>query len=282
MEPASLPTNPIFIVGCPRSGTTLMRRIIASHSRISCGPETLFLREIATTEGMNWMRLARFGLTQDEWRAHVRELFVWVHEQYAARQGKPRWADKSPAYALIVEYINSLFPDCQVIHVIRDPRDVLDSWVRRWGYLSGRTAVGAWPSHVKSAREFGARHGPDRYYEVRYEELVNDPEKVVKALMEWLGEPWEDQVLNLERSARKRSPRTSEDERRMWLGDKTELPDDLDTSASQREALQRDHSRDALGIFTSSVGTSRKAKNLPYLAQLYVTAGPLMRELGYL
>jgi len=258
-----------------------MRRMVAAHPRISCGPETLFLREIANTEGMNWMRLARFGLTQDEWRAHVRELFLWVHEQYAQRHGKPRWADKSPAYALILDYIDSLFPDCQVIHMIRDPRDVIDSWVRRWGFSSGRNAVKAWPNHVRSAKAFGDKHGPDRYHEVRYEELVNDPEKIMRALIDFLGEDWDDQILNLERSARKRPAKTTEEERRMWLGDKSDSPDDVDTSASQREALQRDHSRDSQGIFTSSVGTGNRAKNLPYLAQLRLTSGPLMRELGY-
>ena len=113
------------------------------------------------------MQLARFGLTQEQWREHVKELFVWVHEQYAERQGKPRWADKTPGYALILDYVDSLFPDCQVIHVIRDPRDVLDSWVRRWGFAQGRYAV----PRVAPPREIGARLGCQE----RTRPLLRDP-----------------------------------------------------------------------------------------------------------
>jgi hypothetical protein len=279
--PLAKPTNPIFIVGCPRSGTTLMRRIIAAHSRICCGPETHFLGQFIVAEDNNWMRLARFGITQDEWRAHMRDVFLWVQEQYAARQGKPRWAEKSPGYALHLDYIDSLFPDCQVIHMIRDPRDVLDSWIRRWGYTSGRDAIRSWPSHVKAARAFGAKHGPERYREVRYEVLVHEPEPVMRGLIEWLGESWEEEVLKLERKEHKRPPRTREDERRMWLGDTTKPSQNL-TLGSRLESTVGDRGVGTSGIVTSSVGAHTKASNIPYLAAMYATSGRLMRELGYL
>ena len=105
----------------------------------------------------------------------------------------------------------------------------------------------------------------------------------MKALIDWLGEPWEDDILNLERDVcRSTRQRTARDERRIWLGDRAESSSDVDNAAKDREALERDKGRYAEEVFKSSVGNTRKTKNLPYLAQLYVTSAPLMRELGYL
>ncbi len=187
--------RPVFIVGCPRSGTTLVRRMLDSHPGISCGPETLFLSQMKAIEDQHWTRLARFGITRQDWRHHVRQLFVWLHLQHAQRRGKPRWADKSPGYALILDYLASMFPDCQVLHVVRHPRDVVDSYRRRWGARAALAANRDWPLHVGAARAFGARVGPDQYLEVRYEDLVGDPRATMAAVLEFLGEPWDPAVL---------------------------------------------------------------------------------------
>jgi hypothetical protein len=187
--------RPIFVVGCPRSGTTLLRLILDSHPSISAGPETRFLWGIRALEERNWSTLEGFGLSLDEWHAQVRSLFESLHRRYAEHQGKIRWADKSPDYALMLDYIDILYPAAQIVHIVRDPRDVIDAWRRFYGLTSVHRAARAWVRYVGSAHAFAARQTGDKVMELRYEDLVRQPELVLRKLFDWLGEPWSDRVL---------------------------------------------------------------------------------------
>jgi Sulfotransferase family len=188
--------RPIFVVGCPRSGTTLTRLILDSHPAISAGPESRFLWGMRAIEENNWSTLVGFGLGLDEWRANVRSLFEAFHLRYAEHQGKSRWADKSPDYALMLDYIDALYPDAQILHVVRDPRDVIDAWRRFYGLKSVGRAARAWVRYVRAAHEFAARQPDDKVMEMRYEDLVGNPEPTLRTLFSWLGEPWDDGVLH--------------------------------------------------------------------------------------
>jgi hypothetical protein len=113
--------RPIFIVGCQRSGTTLLRLILDSHPNISCGPETRFLADFARiTSPPMWPRMQQYGFPKEYWHRKFAELFDSFQSDYARRRGKNRWADKIPRYALYLEYLDQLFPSCQVVHVIPD------------------------------------------------------------------------------------------------------------------------------------------------------------------
>ncbi len=187
--------RPIFIVGCPRSGTTLLRLILDSHPSVSAGPESRFLWGLRAIEERNWSTLEGFGLSLDEWHANVRTLFEAFHLRYAEHQGKTRWADKSPDYALMLDYVDVLYPDAQIVHIVRDPRDVIDAWRRFYGLKSVHRAARAWVRYVRSAHDFAARHGDDKVMELRYEDLVREPESTLRPLFAWLGESWDDSVL---------------------------------------------------------------------------------------
>ncbi len=192
---ADAPRPPIFLVGCPRSGTTMLRQILDSHPAISCGPETRFLWGMRGIEERNWSSLAGFGLTIDEWHGQVRELFESLHGRYAQSQGKVRWADKSPDYALMLDYVEALYPECQVVHLVRDPNDVIQSWIHFYGARSVRRAAHSWVRYVRAAHEYARSREAHRALEVRYEDLVGDPEQTLGQLFDWLGEPWQEEVL---------------------------------------------------------------------------------------
>ncbi len=251
-------SDPIFVVGCPRSGTTLVRQMLDSHSRISCGPETQFLQDLARVEEEHWDRLHRFGISREEWRASVAGFFEQLHLRYAHDRGKVRWADKSPNYALIPDYVGSLFPTCQVIHVLRDGRDVVASYRSRWGTRAARRAPRAWRRHIETARRSELARSPERYLEVRYEQLVEDPRAVMAGVLAFLGEPWEDQVLDFMRSDR---PGTG-----------------LDSPELRQRALA---AGGASVVYRSSVGRGRDLRALELRLRLQLVAGGLMRELGY-
>lgn len=271
-------SRPAFIVGCPRSGTTLVKMLLDAHPNISCGPETLFLRHIADLERQH-LQLTQFLITEEEWHAHLRDLFLWLHVRRATELGKTRWVDKSPSYALIPDYLDTLFPDCQIVHVIRDPRDVVDSWRRRWGLRSAVRATRLWPRHVQRARKFGKAH-PDRYFEIRYEELVRSTEPVMRELIEWLEESWDDRVLEFQPGSpggrRPGQKRTRSEER-------TSGASGAALTATSVVATRPLPSDAPLGsrVFISSIGAGRRLSSLPLALLLHMSSGPLIRELGY-
>jgi hypothetical protein len=149
-----------------------------------------------TLEERNWSTLQGFGLSLDEWHANVRSFFEAPHLRYAEHQGKVRWADKSPDYALMLDYVDTLYPDAQIVHIVRDPRDVIDAWRRFYGWRSVHRAARAWVRYVRAAHEFAGRHVEDRVTELRYEDLVRHPEPTLRKLLGWLGESWSDSVLD--------------------------------------------------------------------------------------
>ncbi|MER7166919.1 sulfotransferase [Micromonospora sp. NPDC000207] len=251
-------SGPIFLVGCQRSGTTMLRLVLDSHSRISCGPETRFLADMQRIVGRDWERLARFGLPREDWLRRIADFFGGVHEDYARSRGKTRWADKTPLYALSVDFLAEVFPDAQFVHVIRDGRDVVVSHRKRFGYWSAVKCVVKWPRYIRVARASAAALPPDRYLELRYEDAVGEPEKTMRTLFEFLGEPWEPGALD--------------------YGDK---PHDV----AGKYTVEADRRRAAAGtdssIYESRVGTYRRELD-PFLRILTrVFSGRTLRELGY-
>lgn len=200
IEPVSNPASgpfdrPIFVVGCQRSGTTMLRLMLDSHSRISCGPETRFLEDLERIVGADWKRLSQYGFSQEEWMQRLAQFFGGIQGDYAAGRGKARWADKSPRYALHIPFVLQVFPDAQIVHVIRDGRDVAVSHRKRFGYWSSVKSTVKWPRYIDAARGAGHDLAPDQYHELRYERMVQDTEGTMRDLLDFLGEDWEPQIL---------------------------------------------------------------------------------------
>lgn len=238
-----------------------MRVMLDSHPNISCGPKTWFLVELVDAvigEGLpNY--LERFGFPETYWWERVAELFDRVHSDYALRRGKRRWADKTGRYAMHIDVLDKLFPDCQVVHVLRDGRDVVASHSQRFGYMEAVKAARKWPVYVRTARREGARLGADRYHEVRYEELVTDTEQTLRKLLGFLGEPWDDAVL-----------------------DYNSKPHDLSPTYNSYTATRRTQGGESSAVYRSRVGAGQRELD-PFLrlACRVMATGPL-RELGYL
>ena len=213
---AADPSNaPILIVGCARSGTTIFRDLLRSHSRISIPPESLVLTRLlrvhgdpvdsaaarrlaASLLGGTSIRTWGLGMTPADLE-HRRSFSAMVADVYAAwarSEGKRRWGDKTPAYTEELPALRRIFPGGQVIHVIRDPRSVTASLTRVvWGPRSVRGAAVRWRTTVEAARRDGAALGPGLYREVRHEDLVQEPERVLREVCDFLGEEFEPGML---------------------------------------------------------------------------------------
>lgn len=249
---------PIFLVGCQRSGTTMLRLVLDSHSRISCGPETRFLTDMERIVGRDWERLARFGFEREDWLRRIADFFGGIHADYASGRGKARWADKTPLYALAIPFVTEVFPDAQIVHVIRDGRDVVVSHRKRFGYWSAVKCVVKWPRYIHTARAAGRALAPERYHELRYEDAVREPEKSLRGLFEFLGEPWEPEVLE-------------------YSDKQHDVAQKYTTEADRRRAAARTDAQ----IYGSRVGTYRRELD-PFLRLLvWVFSRRTLRELGY-
>lgn len=251
--------KPIFIIGSPRSGTTLLRLILDSHPNISCGPETHFLSEFSKIVNSRWQQIEPFGFEKAYWNQKIASFFDSFQTEYAEKRGKKRWAEKTPKYTTMLDFINELFPDSQMIHIIRDGRDVVTSHRDRWGYQVAMRSINDWKTYVTMANEFGKKVPSDRYFELRYENLVTAPEETLRPLFDYLQEPWNPIVL-----------KHNEVEH-----DMREAPTSTTTDKSRRTVSAKS------AIYSSRVGAGKGELDPVLKAIFYFRAGKLMDELGY-
>ena len=259
-DAATAGSAPIFVVGSPRSGTTLLRLLLDAHPRISCGEETHFLRDLETIVGRNWTLVSTYELPREWWLDRIRELYAGFQAEVLARSGKTRWAEKDPTYTLHLPFIEELFPDALFVHLLRDGHDVVASFRDRWGYTSAaRAARTEWARYVRAARELEARLPAGRFLELRYEELVAEPERQGQRLFAFLGEDWDPAVLEFD-PAQHRA-----------------------TECYQRfTAQRREAGGDDATIYRSRVGTGGASLDPLLRTILRRRHGELLRELGYL
>jgi hypothetical protein len=151
---------------------------------------------------------SRDEIIESLWR-HLPGLIEQIYRDLGAVPGQ-RWGDKYPQYAdggedpEALTTIDRLFPRSQYVHIIRDPRAVVASIVAK-GWLGFEEAIEAWRIFVNHARTFGAAVGADRYYEVRFESLVEDGHTTAEAIFSFLGlsmSPQVDEFLQTESGRR--------------------------------------------------------------------------------
>jgi hypothetical protein len=199
----------IFLIGCQRSGTSLLRRIVDTHPRIACPPETAFIepilrgvREDRARKGFEGM-----GYGEDAVTAALARFVASFFEGYAASQGKPRWADKTPHHVDILEDLWRLFgPGARFVLIVRDGRDVAFSLSERFypaiqpavREAGGDVPLGAarfWVAQTEKILAFEASH-PSACTRLRYEDLTTDPEATLRPVFAFLGEAWDPTVLS--------------------------------------------------------------------------------------
>lgn len=228
------PEKPLFIVGAPRSGTTLLLYMLRSHPRLFLpgdeshffipmyrryGPtprldtvadiQTLlqamqklrpvFFREFVDTGDPGLEQLARDLAAERP--AGLAPLIDALYRHLAQRAGKPRWGDKTPYYVQHLDTIDALFPDSQVVHLIRDGRDVALSLLARrhdFDVYNFYHAARYWEDYVEAGRRSGRRLGPERYLELRYEDLLDAPQAQLERLCDFLHEPYSEAILDFQ------------------------------------------------------------------------------------
>ncbi len=185
----------IFIVGCQRSGTTLLRVILDSHPLLCSADESGFLIDMERLFNNRWNHVKTFGLTKAEVLEEIKKFFLVFHHSYCSKVGKERWVDKSPQYVKILPFVAKIFPSCKIIHIIRDGRDVAASFRDKWGSKGFFTSLYEWPRCVRKGRLDGVRLSEKQYFEIRYEYLVRNPKEAISRVLDFLEVEWNDAVL---------------------------------------------------------------------------------------
>ncbi len=211
-----------FVVGCVRSGTTMLRAMLDSHSQLAVPPESYFVPlavaladRYETATGVDQEALlaaivadpsfSEWQIPADDvrdlWRAaapvDVPAAMTDLYARYASKRGKPRYGDKTPANVLYVELLAGAFPNGRFLHIVRDGRDVVPSLMEmHFGPDRFGAAALFWRDRVSRGRAGGRRIGADRYREIRYEDLVADPESVLRDVCAFFDLAFEPSMLD--------------------------------------------------------------------------------------
>ncbi len=270
---------PFFIVGCGRSGTTLLQTLVDNHPNIAVPPESHVYARFGCI-AHTWRDLAQpqnrrrliGALLRDafirEWRLDVsvddvearlpQPSFAGVVEAlfslYAERHGAGRWGDKTPGHIRHLRAIRRDFPDAKLIHLVRDGRDVAEAMRRMIFYPVTACGVGrVWRDEVRHWDAYCADEGAAGTLVVRYEDLVTDPRATVSAIFRFLGEPKIDTVATYSRSS---------------------LSRELDAQGPWHSSLRQ-------GISASKIGAYRRAFTPREIEVLEYIQGETLRAYGY-
>ncbi|MFZ1431082.1 MAG: sulfotransferase [Geminicoccaceae bacterium] len=221
---------PIFVVGAARSGTTLMHRMLHAH------PDIAIMDEAAYFEGILKVRpvlpdlqadgaverffdlLPRIQHIQhwsgmDEVLAEVKtrlaadpapsygRFYLLLMDALARQNGATRCGDKTPENVRYLPELAVMFPGCQIIHMIRDPRGNIASRLKlEWASDDVMSNAVKWKLDVRAGRRFGKTAAAGTYLEVRYEDLVGAPEATLQRVCAFLGEPYRPEMLSFYKS----------------------------------------------------------------------------------
>lgn len=201
---------PIFIIGVYRSGTTLLRYIVDSHSRICCPPESDFLLPLLSVldDDRALPSLNNLGYDDDHVTQRIRLFASYFFQNYAAAVGKPRWADKTPSYIDCLDNLLRVFPNAQFVFIYRNGLSQSHSMTRGGTYkrpvLEPHCRAGEdlrlgamryWSQQVCKMAKF-EQDNPQQVTSIRYEDLCDDPNTTMQAVFRFLGEEFEKDAIS--------------------------------------------------------------------------------------
>jgi hypothetical protein len=273
---------PVFIVGCPRSGTTLLRLMLSAHSRMSISSEGAYIYRLRSTllsyrdlsdprhlkalhkellpllETEKFLRTPSFDqLLQwvEQFGADLYSIITFYGTWEARAGGKERlawWGDNAPYHVYHVPFFNHLFPSSKFILMVRDPRDVYASSKAALDY-DLHTAIGTWEKALLDGVLAKSYLGLERVRQIRYEDLVMAPRARLQDLCGFLGVEYEEAMFSYPHSD------------------------------AAKAVAKLDHHRNLLRpVFASSVGRYRQILTQEEIATIHRRLYSPMTCLGYL
>lgn len=212
-----------FLVGAPRSGTTLLTAMLNAHSKIAAGPETHFFSKISIREYQKMIEdplwplqavdkfdsltlagqrvLDLFNISKKEFYEKlihadksVQGIINTFYSIYLERRKKEIWLEKTPNHILHLDLIRKEFPEAKIIRIVRDPRDVCESMLKlKWTY-----------NHISNAYIWNYWFNKSKYffesdpnvYTIKYEDLITNLEAELRKICNFLSIDFELEMLD--------------------------------------------------------------------------------------
>lgn len=284
-----------FVVGAPRSGTTMLRLMLDAHPDLAIPPETYFITRAqkmwqaakrrpgeseveafieAVTTHKRWVD---FHLDADAFAERVRvrnpkklgDGVRCFYEMYAEKIDKPRWGDKTPFYVRKMDLIHRILPEAHFVHLIRDGRAVALSIKDLWfGPDTIEGCAEFWVARLDEARRKAEKL--PHYTEIIYEDLVRDPEPNLRKIAEFIDVPFDERMVRFYENV---------DERIAVETPPEEVaPDGRIVSTDERMKIMENLSRPP---DPTRIDRWRDEMSAEDIAKFEAIAGHRLRELGY-
>ncbi len=252
---------PFFILGFQRSGTTLLRLMLDNHPDVAIPLDApgLWVRyearlsefgDLATDQDAE--RLVQALLAEERirlWQATLTPEGVLTcrtrsgypgiveafYRAYAVEHGKRFWGDKDPGNMTRMDRVHRWFPEARFVHIIRDGRDACLSHLQQsFGIQDILACASSWREEVEWVRRMGRLLGPEHYHELRYEDLLMEPERWLRELCPFLGFDYDPAMLEYHRRVQDSVP---DEKRHIWP--KLDRPPEKDNAGRWRTLMSR-------------------------------------------
>ncbi len=218
--------NPFFIFGSPRSGTSLLSRMMDAHEELVVPQESLlfkmfcpFLKFYGDLSQLENQKVLLKDMLNTRvigyWspKPKFEEVLPWIQspglggvvealiKSTAPDKSLKLWGEKSPGHVFYWPQIKSYFPNAKVVHIIRDGRDVAGSLLKaRMGPKTYYAAAKLWRDYMQGMEAVKANCSAENYVEIHYEQLLADPETNLKKICDVLGVAYSDNMLNFHKN----------------------------------------------------------------------------------
>ena len=263
--------NFIFIVGAPRSGTTWLQALLASHPRVITGQETHFFSAIKKflsfyDERKDWRNIGLYAYwSKKDVSRLVRSYFLKFIEPVLSNSAEALFfVEKSPEHTVLMPFIAECFPEARFIHIIRDARHMVASLIRvskrNNQYVSPTVASLVWRDFVSTGIAFGRQLPSEKYLELRYEDLRMNTLDLLSRIFTWLSLDCDQTLLSR-------------------IVEKCSL---TKVKKSKKFDVIKSSSSEPNGFFAEgAIGQSFSLTKLE-LYRVYEICGSLLKELGYI